>query len=102
MTNTTKEKLTQLYLKKYKKQGWKEITEDQKNGSLFLLLVEDSLTPLQDRVFSVTLGFNILKDTGEDLWKMSGWDWSADSFVQDTTGKPLLYKQFEHNLLNVK
>lgn len=92
-------RIKQEYIEAYKKEGWKEISEDIKNGTMYLLLLEKSETPLQDSLFSVSLGFNNLIDDEVDEWKVAGWCWSHDSFTQDETGIPLLYKEFEHNII---
>lgn len=92
--------IKESYLNAYKKQGWKEITDNIKTGEMFLLLVEKSEHPLQDSLFSVTIGFNNYDDDGIDTWKLSGWCWSHDHFTEDKTGIPLLYKDFEHNIIN--
>ncbi len=92
-------KIKNQYLEAYKKEGWKEITPNIKDGVMYLLLIEKSETPLQDSLFSVTLGFNNYEDDGIDEWKMSGWCWSHDHFTQDKTGIPLLYKEFENHLI---
>lgn len=91
--------IKQHYINAYKAEGWKEIDDSIKDGRMFLLLVTDSLTPLQDSLFSVTIGLNNYLESGDDKWHISGWDWSHDIFTEDTIGRPLLYKDFEHNII---
>lgn len=92
-------KIRQQYIDAYKNQGWKEISEATKDGTMYLLLIEKSETPLQDSFFSLTIGFNNYLDEYIDEWKMAGWCWSHDFFTQDETGIPLLYKEFENNII---
>ena len=79
---------------KYKEKGWKDIDDSVKDGRYLLLVVKNSLVPLQDVVeYSTTIGFNAKQETGEDTWFLVGWSWTADEFLQDTsTNKVLLYK----------
>lgn len=91
--------IKQKYIEAYKSKGWKEITPEIKNGTMYLLLLEKSETPLQDSFFSVSLGINNFIDNEVDEWKVAGWCWSHDSFTQDETGIPLLYKEFENNII---
>lgn len=98
MSNTL---LKETIIQAYKKQGWKEITEDLKDGEMLLLLVEEADHPLQDSLFTVTLGFNNYNEDGIDEWKIVGWCWSHDHFTEDKKAIPLLYKEFEHNIIPI-
>lgn len=88
-------------IKAYKEQGWKEITEDIKDGEIFLLLVCNTEHPLQDDVYSVTIGFNNFNENGYDNWEIVGWSWTHDHFTTDREAIPLLYKEFENNIIPI-
>lgn len=90
-----KQKIIQLYLD----QGWKPITEDIKDGTMYMLLVEKSEHPLFDHLFPITIGINNYLNDDVDHWHLSGWCWSHDHFTEDKEAVPLLYKEFEHNFI---
>lgn len=99
ITEEEYKEIKQKYIEAYKNKGWKEITPEIKDGTMYLLLVEKSETPLQDSLFSVTLGFNSYLEDDIDNWNIVGWCWSHDHFTQDELGIPLLYKDFENNTI---
>ena len=66
----------------------KPITDEIKDGKMLLLEVQDGSHPTQDNNSFITIGFNTLKDTGEDKWHLAGWCWSHDHFVE-TDGTPV-------------
>ena len=76
------------------------ITDDIKDGRLLLLEVEGGEHPVEDADRYVTIGFNTLKDTGEDKWHIAGWCWSNDHFTE-TDGKPVRYWLLPKSLTNV-
>lgn len=81
----------------YLKNGWKYIDDTIKDGEIYILLVENSETPLQDDIYTTTIGFNTLNDSGDDKWRLVGWNWSQDELVEDLTAIPILYlRQLEH------
>ena len=51
-----KQKIIQLYLD----QGWKPITEDIKDGTMYILLVEKPEHPLFDHLFPITIGISTI------------------------------------------
>jgi hypothetical protein len=67
------------------KTDWSPTNTAPKDGTFLRLLVapqreaftafEDSLEPYE------TIGFNNLRNTGEDRWEFAGWDWSQDCFI---------------------
>ena len=63
----------------------KPITAEVKDGSLVVLYVEGGKNPTGDvgpgEIWQ-TIGFNTLKDTGDDEWKMAGWNWTHDFFTE--------------------
>lgn len=79
---------------------WLPIDAGAKTGKLVWLLVDyrEGEHPLEDATFAATLGYNSLADTGEDEWKLVGWCWSHDHFV-DGKGKVLAWKPIGFELL---
>lgn len=75
----------------YLKMGWRYIDDSIKDGEQYIVLVESSNVGTQDDLYTTTIGFNSLSDTGEDKWFLAGWDWQQDCYTKDTTGKPILY-----------
>ena len=71
--------------------GWRYIDDSIKDGEQYIVLVESSNVGTQDDLYTTTIGFNSLSDTGEDKWFLAGWDWQQDCYTKDTTGKPILY-----------
>ena len=59
------------------------ITDEQKDGRFIFLFVDYSTGhgPLEDSMVAWTIGFNSLKDTGEDYWNLVGWSWEQDHFL---------------------
>ena len=86
---------TQLDEKFLQFQGWMKITDLQKDGNLYLLLVRtsDVDNPTEDEDFHRTIGFNTLDDTGEDVWITAGWSWTHDNFTNNETLEGVLYYQ---------
>lgn len=76
-------------------QGWMKVTDQQKDGNLYLLLVRtaDTGNPTEDDDYHRTIGFNSLDDTGEDKWFTAGWCWSHDNFTHNETLEGVLYYQ---------
>lgn len=76
-------------------QGWMKVTDLQKDGNLYLLLVRTSNVnnPTEDDDYHRTIGFNSLDDTGEDKWFTAGWCWSHDNFTHNETLEGVLYYQ---------
>ena len=76
-------------------QGWMKVTDLQKDGNLYLLLVRTSNVnnPTEDNDYHRTIGFNSLDDTGEDKWFTAGWCWSHDNFTHNETLEGVLYYQ---------
>jgi len=64
--------------------NWKPIEEYKKDGTLVILLVcngnNPNSHPLEDEVYSRTIGFNNYENDGEDEWHFAGWDWEQDVF----------------------
>ena len=92
MRQTEQEELDEVFLGL---QGWMKVTDLQKDGNLYLLLVRTSNVnnPTEDVDFHRTIGFNTLDDTGVDRWIMSGWNWSVDNFTHNETLEGVLYYQ---------
>jgi hypothetical protein len=66
---------------------WSDPVTAPKDGTLLRLLVnpdrEGAFTSFEDNNAAYeTIGFNLLGDTGEDLWQFAGWDWSHDCITQ--------------------
>lgn len=67
-----------------------------RDGSMLRLLVKfdhdnQDCNPLEDSAEpSWTIGFNTLKDTGEDHWHIAGWSWEQDCFCE-TLGEPIAW-----------
>lgn len=57
-----------------------------KDGTLIRLLVDyrsdDAAGALEDAAEAWTIGFNNLRDTGDDEWQLAGWNWSQDCFSE--------------------
>lgn len=57
-----------------------------KDGTLIRLLVDyssdDAAGALEDAAEAWTIGFNNLRDTGDDEWQFAGWNWSHDCFTE--------------------
>ena len=67
---------------------WKSMDSAPKDGTFVILKVRpgiaenDGWTPFADSSDPyVTIGFNALRDTGEDQWQFAGWDWCHDCFT---------------------
>lgn len=77
-------------------EGWKEITEQQRDGELYLLLIVDhEALGFDDSSISRVIGFNQYDDTEDDTWHICGWDWCQDYFLDITNCSfvPLYYKE---------
>lgn len=68
---------------------WQSLGTAPKDGTLVELVVDytDGDHPLEDATLACTIGFNNLKNDGEDTWKFAGWCWTHDHF---TEGKGLV------------
>lgn len=73
--------------------GWLPITDQQKNGELYFLIVISEDHPTEDNFYHRTIGFNTLQDTGEDVWLTAGWSWSYDEFTHNQALEGVLYYQ---------
>lgn len=67
--------------------SWNDPVDAPKDGTMLRLLVEPdrdgAFTSFEDNNAAYeTIGFNLLRDTGEDLWQFAGWDWSHDCITQ--------------------
>ncbi len=73
---------------------FKPVEDNAKDGKLYLLRVRNGEHPLEDSAegdLYTTIGFNTLKDTGEDEWKLVGWCWSHDHFVDEPKAEVVSY-----------
>lgn len=54
-----------------------------KDGRKVWILVDyaGGAHPLEDERYAWTIGFNTLRDTGEDEWLFVGWSWQQDLFT---------------------
>lgn len=79
---------------------WLPVDDAAKTGKLVWLLVDyrEGEHPLEGALFSATLGYNSLADTGEDEWKLVGWCWTHDHFV-DGKGTVLGWKPIGFELV---
>lgn len=80
---------------------WLPVDDAAKTGKLVWLLVDyrgDGAHPLEDAEYAATLGYNTLADTGEDEWKLVGWCWTHDHFV-DGKGAVLGWKSIGFELV---
>ena len=63
---------------------WLPVDQYKKDGTLVLLLVYNGNLehshPLEDSLYSRTIGFNNYENDGEDEWNIAGWDWNQDVF----------------------
>lgn len=85
---------------------WKLIDDTVKDGRFVTLLILPELgpfnwNPLEDDHISISIGFNSLKDTGEDAWHFVGWDWQQDCF-EDGKGTPVYYQEMPEITENLR
>lgn len=76
--------------------GWKEITDKQRDSELYLLLIIDhEALGFDDSSISRVIGFNQYYDTGEDTWEICGWSWCQNYFldISHMNFTPLYYKE---------
>lgn len=80
-------------------QGWMPVTNLQKDGNLYLLLVKTDFVNeprnTEDDAYHRTIGFNTLDDMDEERWLTAGWCWSHDCFTHATPldGDVLYYQE---------
>lgn len=61
---------------------WQPAESAPKDGTMLRLhvLFEENAVE-DDDGNGITIGFNSLENTGEDIWEIAGWDWSHDKFT---------------------
>jgi hypothetical protein len=67
---------------------WLPLSSAPRDNTLLLLLVSGGENMTEDAQIWITIGGNSLEHTGEDAWKMAGWDWCFDQFTVGD-GKPI-------------
>ena len=73
-------------------EGWLDITDKQKDGELYVLLISTSApVTFDDGNLGRVIGFNTKNDTGDDNWQLVGWDWCQDQFI-NFSASPTYYK----------
>ena len=81
--------------------GWKEVTDQQRDGELYLLLIIDhEALAFDDSSISRVIGFNQYHYTEDDKWRLCGWDWCQDYFLDISSYSfvPLYYKELPKGL----
>lgn len=73
----------QWWLEKY---GFNPVETYKKDGTVVQFLVLSGDHPTEDEEVFRTIGSNNFDNDGEDDWKMAGWCWSHDHWVE-TTGQ---------------
>jgi hypothetical protein len=60
---------------------WLPLSSAPRDNTLLLLLMSGGQNMTEDAEIWVTIGGNSLEHTGENIWKMAGWDWCFDQFT---------------------
>lgn len=75
--------------------SWRDMKTAPRDGTFLRLLVQFTEHDLEDhdeshgpRPTTVTIGFNNLDNTEEDLWQFAGWDWCQD-VITEGRGTPI-------------
>ena len=78
--------------------GWLPVTDAQKDGELYLLLIiSDEHEKFDDSAIGRVIGSNHKIDTDEDTWQLAGWNWNADEFINISI-EPQYYKELPAGL----